>query len=1186
MLKRLTQMIFLAGVLVLGVCGGAAQAETAGPVWRILAVSNPTNFKPGDQSGADAIVVTAVNVGGASAGCTQAQVALEEQEEKGGRKQPGKAGCTPGTPLRGAVTIADALPAGLKAVEVFGVNAYHNPFGVLGSGGVTEWSGPPGGLSCTLSSTTPSCTTSERIDPGDALIVTIRVHVETAREGPGEVNLASVSGGGGAGVSVSDPVVISTASPEYGVAQGGLLTATSSSQAGGHPNLTNEFFLNTVNPHGEAKGEHCGVVSVAYCVLVSEPVGSSKDIRFDLPRGLVGTTVGVARCTMAEVQNQANCPRDTMVGTATVIALAVGERLVITVPVYNIAPAPGEPLALAFDALFFPVRIDTSVLSDGEYNARVTVPGITGGASPYMGSVTIWGDPAEHNGFGPDAAAKNISGDKFLENGTPAQVSFGSSGAEEFYETGLPPVRTVYETRVPLLTNPTQCSSPLTAELETDSWEAPGDFAGVRTSVTGVGTDTGCGLLSFKPGLSMLPDTLEAGEPAGYSMQLLVPQNTEPEGLATPDVKKTVVTLPLGTVVSPSAADGLGDCSNEQFFGPGPREAAAAKPGECPRDSQIGTVRVKTPALEEPLTGAVYLAAPLCDPCTPGDASGGKMIRLFLQFVSEGEGGIVVKLEGTGQINQQTGQLTFTFNETPQLPFSEFKLTLTGGERAALANPRSCGTVSTVADLTPWSTPYTLDATPTSSFDVNENCFGAQFNPSFTAGTTNNQAGEASPFTLSFGRTDSDEFLNGLQLKLPPGLLGVLSRVSLCGEPQAAEGTCGAESLIGHVSVETGPGADPYVVNGGQVFVTGPYKGAPYGLSIVVPAKAGPYTLSGTTGKGTVVVRAAISVNPESSALTITADPLPTILDGIPLQLRQVNVTIDRPGFTFNPTDCDKLAITATLTSTQAASINASSPFQVTNCGSLKFQPKFTVSTSGKTSRVDGASLDARLTYPQNYGEANIAQVKVELPKQLPSRLPTLQKACTAAVFEANPADCPAASVVGVVKASTPILRSSLSGPVYFVSHGGEAFPSLIMVLQAEGVRVDLVGTTFISKAGVTSTTLKTVPDVPVSSFELYLPEGPTSALTTDGVLCTSSPVMPSTFTAQDGTELHESVKVAVTGCAKAKTKARKAKAKTSRAKASKAKASGAQASRARKASGARDARRARKASHDRGRKS
>ncbi len=1099
-------MVVLGGVilaLLASLVGASGASAAEGPVWQILAVSNPTNIEPG---GSGALEIAVTNVGGAASNGSQ-------------------------------ITISDSVASGLTASEIFGTDSYREPAQINYNYGV---------LTCSLSPT-PECTTSNPIDPGDTLLVTIPVS-STAGSPSSVANVVTVSGGGGAMTSASDSVKVSSVLPEYGATPGGVAVASSSDQAGAHANVTASFFLNTVNPTGE--------------ILASEPVDGPRDIGFDMPPGLVGTTVGISRCTMAAVVEEANCPADTMIGAATLMVRAVGHlRIVMTVPVYNIAPAPGEPVAFAFNALLFPVRLDTSVLSNGNYGVRVAAPEITEGAEIIMGSITIWGVPNDHNGPGPDHAARNLAAHGEATSNEEDEVLFGGAASEE--------------TRTALLSNPTQCSARLEAVLTTDPWEGP-DLGEYESAPTLFGPLRGCEQLSFKPSVSMLPDTLEAGAPAGYSMRLRLPQNGEPGELATPNVKKTVVTLPLGTVVSPSTADGLGDCSNAQFFGPGSREAAPAKPGECPRDSQIGTVRVKTSALEEPLTGAVYLGSPLCDPCTPQDASDGRMVRLFLQFESEGEGGIVVKLEGTGQINQQTGQLTVTFDETPQLPFSELQLTLTGGERAALANPRSCGTATTTADLTPWSTPYTPDATPTSSFDVDENCFGPQFDPSFTAGTTNNQAGEASPFTLAFGRSDSDEFLNGLQLKMPPGLLGVLSKVSLCGEPQAAEGTCGPESLIGHVSVETGPGADPFVVNGGQVFITGPYKGAPYGLSIVVPAQAGPYTLAGTTGKGTVVVRAAIGVDPTTSALTITADPLPTTLDGIPLQLRQVNVTIDRPGFTFNPTNCNKLAIAATLTSTQAASVNVSSPFQVTNCGALKFQPKFTVSTSGKTSRVDGASLDARLSYPQNDGETNIAQVKVELPKQLPSRLPTLQKACTAAVFETNPADCPAASVVGIVKASTPILKSSLSGPVYFVSHGGEAFPSLIMVLQGEGVRVDLVGSTFISK-GVTSTTLKTVPDVPVTSFELYLPEGPASALTTDGVLCTSSPVMPTTLIAQDGAEVKENVKIAVTGCGK---KA-KAKAKASRAKASRARASRARASRAR----ARRAR-ARRSSHDRGRKS
>jgi len=1158
MFKRLITILF--ALCIFGTFSAAAQAETTGPVWKILSVDTPTNFKPGDQSGADAIIVTAVNVGGASTGCTAEQIAVET-ETKAPRPafSPFKL-CATNSPVVSPVTIADSLPAGLKAIEVFGVNTYHEPFGELSgvgsSGSTAEQNGPPDGpgLACTLSAT-PSCTTSELIDPGDTLVVTIRVDVESHVEGSGEVNEASVSGGGAVSASVSDPVTISIASPEYGVAQGGSLAATSTSQAGGHANFTSEVFLNTISPDGKAEDEHCTggngtPLPAAFCALESEPAASPKDISVDLPRGLVGTTVGVARCTMAEVVNEAHCPRNTMIGTATLIVQSVIGRLVLTVAVYNIAPAPGEPLALAFNAIFFPVRLDTSVLSDGEYNARVTAPDITGGAKVYMASVTVWGDPAEHDGPGPDAGVKTTAGRFFLREHFSPQISFNGPGIEEYNGGGSGIIKTVYQQRVPFLTNPSQCSTPLTGAVETDSWEAPGNFAGPRTAAAPMGTATGCGQLSFKPSVSMLPDTLEAGAPAGYSFKLTLPQNTEAEGLATPDVKKTTVTFPAGTVISPSVADGLGVCTSEQFYGPADErgQARPATPGSCPRDSQIGTVRVKTPALEEQLTGQVYLGAPECTGaggvCTPADAADGRMIRVFVQFSSEGEGGIVVKLEGTGQINQQTGQITATFNETPQLPFSEFQLTLQGGERAAFANPRTCGEVHTTADLTAWSTPFTPDATPESKFYISENCFGAQFNPSFSFGTTSNQAGGYSPFSVSFGRGDDDGFLNGIQVRTPPGLLGMLSHVKLCEEPQANAGTCGPESQIGETTVETGPGADPFLVKGGKVFITGPYKGAPYGLSILVPAKAGPYTLSGTTGQGTVVNRSAISVNPETSALTITSDPLPTELDGIPLQLRLVNVTINRPEFMFNSTSCNKMAIDGTLTDTQAASAVESSSYQVTNCQALKFQPKFTVSTSGKTSRAAGASLDAKVTFP-NTGQgtqADIHSFKVDLPKQLPSRLTTLQKACTAAVFEANPANCPAPSVIGTVRVNTPVLPVQLTGPVYFVSHGGEAFPSLEIVLQGDGVRVDVVAATFISKAGITSSTFKTVPDVPFESFELYLPEGPYSALTAIGNLCTSSLAMPTAIVAQNGAEIHESTKIGVTGCPKEKQAVKKKK--------------------------------------------
>jgi hypothetical protein len=534
----------------------------------------------------------------------------------------------------------------------------------------------------------------------------------------------------------------------------------------------------------------------------------------------------------------------------------------------------------------------------------------------------------------------------------------------------------------------------------------------------------------------------------------------------------------------------------------------------------------------------VYLASPQCGSyCTPEDAQDGKMIRLYVQMFTVGEAGIIVKLDGVGSLNQQTGQITTTFAENPPLPFSKFMLKLGGGPRAALANPRACGPATTNMDLTPWSSPFTQDSAPNYLFDITQNCFGQQFHPTVVGGTTSIQSGEYSPFTLAFGRSDDDGYLAGLQQQLPPGLLGRVAGVTLCPEPGASEGNCPENSLIGHVQALTGPGADPFLVTDGKVYLTGHYKGAPFGLSIVVPAVAGPYTLSGTNGRGDVVVRAAINVDKEDAHLTITADPLPTKLDGIPLQLKAVEVTINRPEFTVNPTSCERMHISTVLTSLEGESASIRTPFQATNCVGLGFNPRFEVSTSGHTSRTGGASLDAKLIYPLGRKLANVKNVRVELPKQLPSRLTTLQQACLDYVFAENPEKCPAASRVGQARAKTPILPGELLGWAYFVSHGGQAFPNLTIVLQdrQDGVRVDLVGDTFISKAGITSTTFGTVPDVPISEFELYLPQGPDSALAANGNLCRSNLRMPTEFNGQNGGRLEQSTKIAVTGCNKAR---------------------------------------------------
>jgi hypothetical protein len=577
-----------------------------------------------------------------------------------------------------------------------------------------------------------------------------------------------------------------------------------------------------------------------------------------------------------------------------------------------------------------------------------------------------------------------------------------------------------------------------------------------------------------------------------------------------------VVRLPVGVAVSPSAAAGLEACSEAQI---GLQDGNVPS---CPEASKLATVEIGTPALARPLTGSVFLARQNENPFHA---------LLALYLLAEGSG-VRLKLPGEVKMDPQTGQLITTVDNIPQLPFGHVKVDFSGGPRAPLVNPHSCGTYTTEAEVTPWSGTGTVSTG--SAFQITSGpgggacpSSGSSFAPAFRAGTTNVQAGAFSPFTLAFFRNDGEQQLGELQVKTPPGLLGTLSNVPLCQEPQASTGDCPAASQIGSMVVGAGAGPTPVYVHGGKIYLTDSYRGSQFGLSIVQEASAGPFDL------GRVVVRGQITVDPHTAALTVSSDPLPTSLQGIPLDLRVVSVSIDKPQFTFNPTSCNPMQITGTLISGQGAAESVSSPFQVTNCQALGFKPKFTVSTNGHTSRVGGASLDTKIVYPTGALQANIAKVKVSLPKQLPSRLTTLQQACPAAIFQANPTACPAGSVVGIVKSQTPILPVTLTGPMYFVSHGGEAFPNLVMVLQGYGVRVDLVGTTFINpKTNITSSTFSTVPDVPIDSFELYLPQGPHSALAASGNLCKSKLVMPTSFVAQNGMSFKQNTPVKITGCA------------------------------------------------------
>lgn len=1000
------------------------------------------------------------------------------------------------------ITLSDELPAGLKAIAV---TAELNVYGELGHHNLGE----PVRLPCEVATVT--CTYGAALKPDEQLVMDVSVEVAPGTVGP-VTNSAFVSGGGAPGASVNVLTAIGTAAQSLAEPFGleavrdevtGVDGATDV-QAGDHPYETTVVFtLNTVDGAGFRTAGGGGVFQEQL-----------KDVVVDLPPGFAGDPGVVEKCPQYDLITH-KCPPNSQIGF---VHFNIFSRPLQggggAYPIYNVVPDKGYPAEFVILFGGIPQPLYVSVSPDSHYAIRVTAPNVTGAAGPVEVSTTFFGTPATDASVNNDyrEAVKGASPTAFLDD-------------------------------------PVNCSvAPQNTRVSVDSWQEPGstlpdgqpNLADPRwrsMSTTVFPSLAGCELLQFNPSLSVLPDVSQADEPAGTTVELAVPQAPQQfPGLIAPEIRDTTVTLPSGLSISPSAGDGLAGCDDEQI------DLSSGSLGSCPLASQIGTVKVTTPLLPEPLEGQVFLGTPHCDPCTTADASDGNMYRIFLQF--EGAG-VVIKQEGKIYTNSSTGQLTTTFKDIPQLPVSSVLLHFSSGLRASLATPQTCGTYTGTADLTPWSAPITPDATPVSQFNVDWDGRGGAcpsvlpFSPEFSAGTSNPNAGQLSPLTVTFNREDREQDFSQIKVQTPPGLLGSLSSVPLCGEPQADLGTCSAASQIGEMTVAAGPGSHPYYQKG-MVYLTGPYRGAPFGLSIVVPTRAGPFNL------GNVVVRATITVDPLTTALTVTTDPLPQILDGIPLRLRKTNVTINRPGFIFNPTDCAQLHITATISGSQGTQTPASAPFAVAGCAGLPFGPKFSVATSGKTSKVNGASLDAKLIFPSG-PQSNIARVKVELPKQLPSRLTTLQKACPDSTFNANPAACPAGSAIGAVQAVTPILPVKLRGPVYFVSHGGAAFPNLVAVLQGYGVRVDLVGETFISKKGITSSTFTNVPDVPVSSFELFLPQGRGSALAANGNLCKDKLVMPSQFIAQDGAQLKQSTPIQITGCPRAKQAKKASRARTAR---------------------------------------
>jgi hypothetical protein len=595
-------------------------------------------------------------------------------------------------------------------------------------------------------------------------------------------------------------------------------------------------------------------------------------------------------------------------------------------------------------------------------------------------------------------------------------------------------------------------------------------------------------------------------------VQLKVPQNTGPDGLAASDMRKAVVTLPPGMTVSASSASGLGACGLTEI-GIGTNAAPT-----CPASSKIGRVTIHTPLLDEPLEGDVLLAKQRDNPF-------GSLLALYLAVPGPG---LYLKLPGKVETDPATGQLTVSFSDTPQLPFETLSMELDSGSRAPLVNPNTCGEFPVEAEFVPWS--GTAAVHGHSSLKIDQGCSSGGFRPALAAGTADPTAGTFSPFTLQVTRQDGEANLSRIDATLPPGLLAKLAGVPLCGDAQAATGNCPAASQVGTTTVGAGAGPSPiYVPEPGKaptaVYLAGPYKGAPYSLVVRVPAQAGPFDL------GTVVVRNALRIDPTTAQVTAESDPLPQILEGIPVTYRDVRVEVNRPEFTLNPTNCSQFQVTSSLVSAAGQTASPKASFAATNCERLGFKPSLALSLHGAPTRR-GASPALTATLKPLRGDANLAKAAVVLPATELLEQAHIRTTCTRVQFAAN--ECPQRSIYGRAKAWTPLLDKPLEGPVYLRSNGGERqLPDLVADLNGS-IRVVLVGFIDSVKRGGSPrirTRFISIPDAPVSKFVLEMQGGKKSLLVNNTNLCKAKPRAEAALTGQNRKEQKSRPLVSVSGC-------------------------------------------------------
>jgi hypothetical protein len=1116
----------------LALAGFSASAQATAPHWFVVTRTAPSNLAPGQKG---QVVAQIIN--------------LSDATVVGTENDP--------------VTITDVLPPGLEATGAMTgwATKGSNESGKTGNSGTSP-------LTKCVAAPQPRCSFVGTVAPFIAIEAWAPVKaMQGVSPETKEENEVSVEGANAPPKVVRRPLKItaSAQAPPFGIERFELLPEEEDGsidlRAGSHP-----FQLTTSIQFNQALGksavnEQAEIAQKGFAEDYPAGTGLVRSVKTDLPPGLVADTRASTfpQCTGAAFATERNghsnlCPANTAIGVAVV---TFKEQIHFTrdtasSPVFNLVPEKGEPARLGFDFEGVPVILDTSIKTGGGYAAEVTVKNSSQAAELLSSVVTVWGVPGVQQ---HDSARgwECLAGGAYLE-----QVE---------HAPACPPAPAAAP---PFLIMPTTCqATPLLSTLQVQSWAPGAKFLPEEGyPVVPTAPQQGCEKLPFQPSLVAQPDQHEASTPTGLNIEVNVPQNTtlSANGLAEADIRDTTVVLPEGMMANAGGADGLGVCSTgaTEFAGSDSDSGAAlhselskqlfgAGPIACPGSSKVGSVSIKTPLLENELKGNLYFGSQDTNPFASP--------LVFYLVADDPASGVRVKLAGEVILNKATGRPESIFRNAPPLPLQTLKLHVYDGQRAASTTPSHCGSNTTTATFVPSTSPAgqskgavqgssRFDTTPNSDGQPCPSSGPLPFAPSLQAGAANSQAGGFSPFTLTIDRPDGDAAIRTISMKLPAGAAAVLASVTPCPEPQASQGDCGPESEVGHSIASSGLGKNPINIPG-TVYLTGPYNGAPFGLSSVTEAKAGPFDL------GKIVVRSSISVDENTAVATIDTaasqffplrseageqtqfEGLPELIKGTPAQIKQLYVTVDRPTFEFNPTNCDPLSVAATIAGYEGTSASLNSPFQVSNCAALPFAPKLTATVQGQASKAGGTTFTVTVQ-AGGIGQANIRKVDLTLPEALPSRLTTIQKACLQATFESTAvpgASCAEGSVIGEGTVYTPVLKQPLHGNAYLVSHGGAAFPDVEFVLNGEnGLRLVLDGKTDIKK-GITYSRFETSPDAPFTKFVSVFPAGPHSALTANVPerenfnLCKHNLTIPTEMTGQNGAFISTTTKIQLLGC-------------------------------------------------------